>query len=295
MFNYANGILEEIKRRKSNPFLSSATIALATINYKVIFVLFSTQEYAEKFCYIERTLYPSRSDILLQLIIYPGMAALFFTFVWPLIDTEISVIHIKLENRKKLKSLLAEQKQPIDQADQAQFFESQNKEVQELKSKVGIAIERERRITRELNEKIGALQQNIKSSAFQRLADYTELDATEIQTMFNLDGQAIRRNENFVKAVRSIPHTKYFEKIIAAIDKLPIEDDYKKTGHIGWISSVINKPNSHAIFIHDLFFALGLFGELQSDGKSFDINHNHFDLKDRIMEMGSISKSPSEH
>lgn len=291
MLNQASGLIEEFKRRTSNPFISSTLLALTTINYKLFLVLISNQNYEEKFKYIEKTLYTSPANVVFQLAIYPLLVAAFFTFLWPLIDTEISACHIKLENRKKLRTILAEQKRPIPQDEQAQFFEHHNTELQELKSKLSVAVERERRITRELNEQISTLQQNARISTFQRLAEHTDLDATEVQAMLNFDGWVIRQNENFVKAVKSIPQAAFFEKIIIEIDKIAIEDEFRKTGTLDWLSSIVKKTNSHALSMHELFFAIGLFGGLKPDGKSFDINHNNYDIKEKIKEIGVIFNS----
>jgi len=285
-------IKDEVRKRVSHPFLSSFFLALASTNYKIFFVLTSDENYRSKFNYIEAFLYPDFAKFTLHLIAIPLIAAGFFVFLWPLIDTEISTISIKLENRKKLKILREERKEPIDKDEQAQYFERQDKEILELKGRLTATRDRETKITKEKNARIEALTGRIKNQAFQILADSAGISNSEAKTIFSLDGWNLRDNHKpLFEAARRIPHIKKIAAVVAAIEKVPLTEDYRKIGDMDWLATVLGESREYAINFHEILYALNIAGDILDEGLTFDLKHHE---TTQLSKISALAKALAE-
>lgn len=285
-------IKNEVRKRISHPFLSSFFLALASANYKIFFVLASEESYRSKFSYIETVLYPDFAGIALHFIAIPLIAAGFFVFFWPLLDAEISTISIKLENRKKLKILLEDRKEPIDKDEQAQYFERQDKEISELKGRLAAIRDRETRLTKEKNIKIGTLTERVKSQAIQRLADAAGISNTDARNIFSLDDWNLKDNHKILfEAAKRIPHIKKIAAVVAAIEKEPLTEDYRKLGSMDWLATTLCESKEYAINFYEILYALNLVGEILDEGLSFDLNHHD---TTQLIKISALSRSVSE-
>lgn len=275
MQDIISNLKDEARKRMSNPFLSSFFLALASANYKAIFVFASDESYRSKFNYVETVLYPDFPAFFFHFIFIPTIAATFFSFIWPLIDTEISILSTKLENRKKLKLLRENRKEPIDKDEQSQYFEQQDQKISDLNSRMSAIRDRETKLTKESNAKIRALTERAKNQAIQRMADAANASTPEIINIFSLDEWSLRaHNADKLEVAKRIPHLKKIAAVVDEIEKAPLTEDYRKIGNMEWLAAAIGESKEYAINFHEILYALNLAGDILDEGLSFDLRHH---------------------
>lgn len=280
---------DEISKRVRHPFLVSFFLALVSVNYKIFFVLASGDGYQVKFNYIENVLYPCYWDVLLGFFCWPLVSAMFFVFVWPLVDTEISAIAIRLDNRRKLKLLLDSRREPIDKDEQAQYFEKNDREISEIKSRLAITYGRESKLLKEGAQKISNLTERIKRQAILRLADSAEVSEVEVRNVFDFESWVLRdHHKELLESAKKIKQIPKMVSVVEAIEAVPLTDDYRKIGDVDWLVQLIGGTREYAVDFHCILYALGIFGDYIDGGQSFEIIHHNTKMINRIRSLPEI-------
>ncbi|MEX0141178.1 hypothetical protein MRBLMS1_001992 [Massilia sp. LMS1-1-1.1] len=100
MPDVVDNILNVLKVRMSNSFMSSVIISWPIINYKLIMVIFGGGDYAQKIEYIDNSLY--KSGFKYWYIAYlPICVGLFYVFIFPFIDILINIIGMYFKNLER--------------------------------------------------------------------------------------------------------------------------------------------------------------------------------------------------
>lgn len=117
----SNAIKATLYERVSSPFISSFILSWCIFNYKILFILFSNMEVRYKFYEIE--VLQQQPQVLMGIdlpiypftFIYPFLAAIFYTLMFPFI--EVWLTHVWMIGQKKIKSkkIQFEDETPISQ------------------------------------------------------------------------------------------------------------------------------------------------------------------------------------
>ena len=133
---FAKDTYEVLKERIGSPFFGSFWVAFAALNYRGGIVLVSDADFREKFRYLDMQLYPQPIDRWGHLILLPLAVAAFYTFVYPFIDTYLTVVSKWLFAFKTERVLRADRMVPFDRRLQMAYFMKFDKEVEALKETI---------------------------------------------------------------------------------------------------------------------------------------------------------------
>lgn len=95
-----DSILDALKFRLKNSFLSSIIISWPIVNYKFLMIVFGGGNYSQKFKYIDEILYEP-GDKRLFLLWIPIGVGLFYIIVFPLINILINLVDMYFKNLER--------------------------------------------------------------------------------------------------------------------------------------------------------------------------------------------------
>ncbi|MFB2682296.1 hypothetical protein [Shewanella mangrovisoli] len=110
--------------RVSSPFISSFALSWCVFNYKILFILFSDMEVRYKFYEIELLQIQPKNLITIPVFdwqfypctfFYPLLIALFYTLVFPFIETKLFSVWLKGQKAIKSIKVTIEDETPVSQ------------------------------------------------------------------------------------------------------------------------------------------------------------------------------------
>jgi hypothetical protein len=165
-----DGIAAAIKERMGSPILSSIVLSWPFINYRLLIVCFGQGSYAEKLAYIDNHLYCSEIGRWMHIAILPLLVGLFYTLIYPRLDTCFTDIYVRLIHEKKRREILADQRKPFDAVFQAEFFADWNKKNDELKKTMENQNRRNAEINKDYLKKNSDFRVRLRSQVLLRVA-----------------------------------------------------------------------------------------------------------------------------
>lgn len=182
-----NKVTEAIEDRIRNPFLGSIVLAWPIINYKLLLVVFGDGGYEEKLLFIEKKLYTSwLNGFWVHVVLLPILAGLFFVLVYPEIDRHLTKIVVKRAQKKERELLLIEQKKPVDEKYQAEFFASWNSKTQAQKAAIEHTNSKYRELSAESAKRISLLEERLTNQTLLKIAHECGAGAEEAEFLKNI-------------------------------------------------------------------------------------------------------------
>ncbi|RZI86371.1 MAG: hypothetical protein EOP38_01660 [Rubrivivax sp.] len=263
-----------IKERFSSPFLSSFVISLLVVNYKTLFVLFSSEKYEDKFKYIDKTIYATSCQTALLLLAFPLGTAIFYTFIWPWFDKKLSVHAERQANAKAGEILAIQNKRPIDSELQDKIFAEHKKITDDFKSRLAANHGRESSLEKQLNNTRGRYAERLRRQTLLRIADPAEMTTDQLVSLLNSQNYTLPPDQytkflDYIKLNRALQLTSKFIKLT---EKIPYSQDYRKTLSVGWIGSALNISAEEANDLFEVLAALEIVHELPDPDGAFDVS-----------------------
>lgn len=101
--DFLKTIKATLYERVANPLLGSFVISWLIWNHRMVWVLFSSDDYTIKFKYIDSVLYATTWECLVFLLLGPLFTALAYIYLFPFVSTKVYKYH--LERAKDLKGI----------------------------------------------------------------------------------------------------------------------------------------------------------------------------------------------
>jgi len=176
--------------------------------------MFGQGRYEGKINYIENVIYDNSGlSFWGHAALLPIGAGLFYTLVYPRIDTLLTAAHLKLAHKKKREMILSEQRKPVDEEYQAAYFAEWEQKNALLRSTIDATNKEYRALRGESEKRIALLEQRIRRQTLRRIV--VECGGGAVEHEFLRDGLASATTQSWMHPERRLFLKKhpYFKSI----------------------------------------------------------------------------------
>lgn len=293
-----------LSERIGNPFLATAILSSAALNWQLTLLLFSSEKYESKVSKIS-TLYPSAEYATQQILIEPAIVALIWVFVWPLANTVINAYWYLMRSVISNVKLIAERKKRLSEPEAAEIYTAidsqetkylellrqRQKVIEDLHSELSMMkseyVSRIEKLGKQNEQLSGSSSEYEKSlRKLEKDRDLKSEHARTLETQLQLVKQALDEISN-----RSLAYVDYMPGLKAITNAINKVDGY--VADEAWVREEFHKQEPSISRdgyqnILDFFLALGIIRRV--DGGKLGFGDRYKYAKDRVL--GAYNNSP---
>ena len=217
MKDFYSAVTDSVNQRIGNPFVGSYLVAALVTNWKCGLLIFSGLAYQEKISHMQH-LYPSYTEGFIMLFWLPLMAAVFWVFLWPLINKKIMFYWHKHDAEIENAKIISAKRKLMTEEQAARIYEQLDRQRKEY---LDLTADRERTIETLLSDKQLADSKLIESY------EHANVLNNEITSLNDRVSLLVNSRDNFSDLRRNVTDAiEYFSGVRTIYNFLRDQNDY---------------------------------------------------------------------
>lgn len=168
MSDFVDSVVNALKVRLNNSFLSSVIISWPLVNYKFIMVVFGEGNYKEKITYIDSILYEPDLKAL-HFFYIPVLLGLFYVLIFPFIEILMNIIGMFFKNLERRLVFWRQRRDIVSIEEKESYFSEVNAVKQGLLQELNTMRTSHAEKMQEIDENALGIQQRFQNVVFQNI------------------------------------------------------------------------------------------------------------------------------